>query len=73
MTHPDMSSVRCKSCKFFERSNKGMDHTCNSPKFITWDITEDDQISCWGEHARFVEINVGENFGCVHFEQKEQP
>lgn len=62
--------MRCKDCKFFTRAKKGMEHSCKNPKFVYEDIEEDDQLAYWDYESYSAGFNVGENFGCIHFEIK---
>ena len=62
--------MRCKDCKFFTRAKKGMEHSCKNPKFVYEDIEEDDQLAYWDYGSYSAGFNVGENFGCIHFEMK---
>ena len=69
----------CKDCKYFNRENgkySGSDikgfGVCESGKigYLSGDYTDDmlvyeDSEEYWAYHR------VGENFGCVHFEERE--
>ena len=60
--------MRCKNCRHFTRAKEGIEHSCNSPKFVYEDIKEDDQLGYWDYEGYSAGFNVGENFGCIHFE-----
>lgn len=63
--------MRCKDCKYFTRSEKGMNNFCHNPKFVYQDVKEDDQLAYWDYESYSAGFYVGENFGCIHFEAKE--
>ena len=70
---------RCynKNCKSYKKSymynytGSIMNHFCNNDKLCEWicsDKSDDQLIYEYDEHGTFF---PGENFGCIHFEDKE--
>ena len=68
---------RCKDCKYFKRHEKEWETTtfgdCKCDKFIydTWGASENsatDLVYYWDGEGYTADFEVGENFGCVHFE-----
>ena len=71
------SQMRCKNCKSYKKSymynytGSIMNHFCNNDKLCEWicsDKSDDQLIYEYDEHGTFF---PGENFGCIHFEDKE--
>lgn len=71
---------RCKDCKYFQRntskyrSNKYGD--CNCDKFIYGDsndekdLKKNDRLYYMDYEWYSASVEVGENFGCIHWEDK---
>ncbi len=73
---------QCKNCKYFERhtgeyDNKQFGECCNKQKFVYG--TSDDNKNGGNNDILFymdyewydASLEVGEDFGCIHFENKE--
>ena len=70
---------RCKNCKYFIRENEVLysknENTCTNPHFkYTGDLSEinSDDLSYSDYEGYSADFSVGEDFGCIHFEEVEQ-
>lgn len=73
---------RCKNCKHFSRNDEDYQSKkygmCNSDKFIyeTSGSLKDTEIAdklLYMDYEWYhAEVEVGEDFGCVHFSKKEE-
>jgi len=70
----------CKNCKYWERVeiedegdriiyHEGM---CNNKVFIITGEKDDDQLPIGGIRIDTGDIRTDENYGCIHFESKEE-
>ena len=60
----------CKYCKYFDGASG-----CNSDKFVYVGVFEDaemseDGLGYWDYESYAAGFNVGERFGCIHWEEK---
>lgn len=72
---------KCKNCKYFQRYNDERSNNkyglCKSNKFIYGDSSDDnnksksDKLFYMDYEWYDASVEVGENFGCIHFKQKE--
>ncbi len=71
---------RCKNCKYFQRyTNENFNNKygkCNCDKFIYGDASDDknnsnDKLFYMDYEWYEADIEVGENFGCIHFKKEE--
>jgi hypothetical protein len=71
---------RCKNCKYFKRHTGKNDNKkygkCNCEKFNYGDALDDkdnlnDNLFYMDYEWYNADIEVGENFGCVHFKREE--
>lgn len=72
---------RCKNCKYFQRytdkNNNNKYGECNCEKFIYGGAFDDknnlnDKLFYMDYEWYEAYIEVGENFGCIHFKQRER-
>lgn len=70
---------RCKNCKYFQRytdkNNNNKYGECNCKKFIYGSAFDDknnlnDKLFYMDYEWYEAYIEVGENFGCIHFKQR---
>lgn len=69
----------CKNCKYFKRnkdnyrSEKYGECSCDKFAYDSWisEKEETDKLFYWDYEDYSANFNVGENFGCIHFEEKE--
>lgn len=66
--------MKCKDCKYWERLEGENHGQCDNPKI---DYGTEDEIE-EGDEARYIDsesynaaLLLGENFGCIHFEEKK--
>ena len=70
---------KCKNCKYFQRNTEPYDNNnfgeCSCDKFVydsyINEKEETDKLFYWDYESYSADFNVGENFGCIHFEEKE--
>lgn len=69
---------KCKNCKYFQRNTSSYENNnfgeCSCDKFVydsVWKDSETDTLYYWDAEGYRADFEVGENFGCIHFKQKE--
>ena len=69
----------CKNCKYFQRNTEPYENNnfgeCSCDKFVydylDLEESETDKLYYWDVECYRAYFEVGENFGCIHFKQKE--
>lgn len=71
-----MTEKLCKNCRWWDETPYLGGGECDNKKVIDGDYDKDGaDVSCDGDHGDYVDyenlFSTGPNFGCVHWEEKE--